>query len=185
MDGVLYAWQIAATRLLNCFWGTRVPEQWERFDHAYDLVKEQLGPETGKQAWSWLFQGEAMKRGIWRDGGDFPGGIDALRRLSMAHDVVVITKRPQIAAADTYAWFAERRFYPTELIMIHPENDRSKGTVPCDWYVDDSPANVEELTAAGRKVYLFDQPWNQECSAGIRVRGWDDLLKHVYRRNEA
>ena len=180
LDGVVYEWEAQARRLLLDRWGVDLPES----DHYYALsrdLKARLGPATGGLANAWLFNQEAALAGMWHAGGETPGAVEAIRRLSLTYDVVFITKRPRLAIPYTWDWLTARRLYPTEMIVIPPDQDRGKSTVPCDWYIDDSPAVAEELEKAGRVVYLLDRAWNRECQFGQRVADWTGLLERVLR----
>ena len=139
------------------------------------------GPATGDLANTWLFNQEAALAGMWHAGGETPGAVEAVRRLSLTYDVVFITKRPRLAIPYTWDWLAARHLYPTEMIVIPPDADRGKSTVLCDWYIDDSPAVAEELEKAGRVVYLLDRAWNRECPFGTRVQDWGGLLERVLK----
>ena len=179
VDGVLYEWERQARALLAGWWGVPLEESVHYYS-IQDGLQAQLGEAAGKLADSWLFT-DGWRYDLWDGGDEVPGAVEALRRLSASHDLVIISKRPRVAIAQTWHWFLRQRLCPTEMIIIPPDSDRPKSSVLCDWYVDDSPAVVEELQAAGRVVYLFDRPWNQECQAGERVAGWDLLMRKVFR----
>lgn len=179
LDGVLYQWEPTARRVLEEHWGVRITES-ETWDWIREKLVERLGPSLGAQAGHWLFRGEGVIAGLWRNGEPYPGAVDAARKLALSHDVVIVTARPRYALRDTMSWLLFHGIYPTELIILPPgEGQRPKSSVLCDWYVDDSPANVEELDAAGRRAFLFDQPWNRACPAGERVSGWEDLMEKL------
>lgn len=182
LDGVVYEWEARARVLLETHWGVALPESVHYFGIREGLIIH-LGIETGRRADAWLFA-EGWRHGLWDQGEEVPGAVDALQRLALCHDLVVITKRPRTAIPYTWDWLLARRIHPIEMIVIPPDADRGKSTVPCDWYVDDSPAIAAELTAAGKRVYLLDRLWNRDCQAGKRVMNWEDLLKHVFRPTE-
>ena len=177
IDGVLYDWDTASRALLAERWGVSLPISISYYA-TRDALCERLGTATGNLAWSWLFTAPAQQAGLWR-WNPMPGVFEALNRLRLHFEVAIITKRPRIAAGDTFRWFVDRGFTPDSLTLLEPSSGRSKAEVPCDWYVDDSPAIVEDLAKQGKRVYLFDQPWNQGCEAGERVADWDDLLRKV------
>ena len=178
LDGVVYGWEPRARQIVEEHWGVQITES-ESWGWISEKLVERLGPALGTEARHWLFRREGVLAGLWSAGGAYPNAIESLRKLALSYDVVIITKRPRHAVWDTAAWLLRAGFFPTELIVIPPEDDRPKSTVLCDWYVDDCPENVEELEAAGRRVYLFDQLWNRACSAGERVLGWEDLMEKL------
>jgi hypothetical protein len=180
LDGVVYEWEAQARAILTARWGVDIPES----DHYYAIsrdLKARLGPATGEMASSWLFGQEAAQAGMWDGGGETPGAVEAIQRLSLTYDVVFITKRPRLAIPYTWDWLSARALYPLEMIVIPPDQDRGKSTVLCDWYIDDSPAVAEELEKAGRVVYLLDRARNRECPFGQRVADWTGLLERVLR----
>jgi 5'(3')-deoxyribonucleotidase len=179
IDGVLYDWDAQCRVLIADFWGVEITERSTTYYAVRDTLRERLGRATGDLAWSWLFTAPARSAGLWRDGRTIPGAFDGLLRLSTSYEIAIITKRPRHAAGDTYRWFAYHRFAPDSLTILDPSSGRSKAEVPCDWYVDDDPRNVEDLVSQGRRAFLFDQPWNQGAEVGERVLGWDDLLRKV------
>ena len=179
IDGVIYEWDANARRLLAEHWGVDCEESTH-----YSSIREQLiarlGEETGRMADNWIFQSDAMNAGMWTGGEETPGAYAGLTRLSSTHEIILVTKRPRVAIPDTYHWLVSSGIYPTELIVI-PESGRPKSAVACDWYVDDTPDVVEELVNAGRRTFLFDRVWNQDCQHGERVDGWDALLGKVLK----
>lgn len=179
LDGVVYEWDAQARLLLSAWWGVSLEESSHYYSIREGLI-EQLGEATGRMADSWLFT-EGFRYGLWDRGEETPGAVEALRRLALSYDLVFITKRPRVAIPYTWEWLSARRLYPTEMIVIPPDADRGKSTVPCDWYIDDSPAVAEELSAAGKVVYLLDRPWNRACEFGIRVNNWDGLLRRALK----
>jgi len=176
LDGVLYAWEPQARSVLESQWGVSLSPSTDYYSIHYELA-ERLGPAVGTDAERWLFSTGGCNAGLWIDGASVPKAVETVQRLALSHDVVLITKRPRVAIPDTWRWLVSQGVFATELVV----SNKPKSSVSCDWYVDDSPSVVEELAAAGRKVYLFDCPWNQDCPAGVRVKGWDDLWSRVVK----
>lgn len=113
---------------------------------------------------------------MFSEGEGYGEGIAAAKVLADTHDLVIVTKRPPGARVATLEWLAEQRIPAAEVHILDPKTG-VKSAVPCDFYVDDAPAVVEELAGAGKLVYLLDRPWNQECQAGKRLKTWYDVLK--------
>lgn len=117
---------------------------------------------------------------IFRTMPALPGVAEALWRLSDAGVWIrIITHRllfnwaHEITAADTAAWLDLQRIPYRDLCFVG-----DKPTVGADLYVDDSPRNVMALRDAGRRVIVFDQPYNREL-AGPRATDWDQLASMV------
>ncbi len=117
---------------------------------------------------------------IFRTMPALPGVAEALWRLSDAGVWIrIITHRllfnwaHEITAADTAAWLELQRIPYRDLCFIG-----DKPTVGADLYVDDSPRNVEALRSAGRRVIVFDQPYNRDLD-GPRATDWEQLTAMV------
>lgn len=54
-----------------------------------------------------------------------------------------------------------------------------KADIFADVYLDDSPSNIVKLRAAGRKVIIFDAPYNQEFD-GLRVHNWEEAYTMLH-----
>jgi hypothetical protein len=71
------------------------------------------------------------------------------------------------------AWFRCFGVVPTRLDLTAPRYDRHKGDFlrwldAADYFVDDSPANIEQARALGLRTLLYPQPWNT-ADPGNRV----------------
>jgi len=177
LDGVLYEFERTMRYLLReerGYTGLTTPSQY------WDDVTERISPEDKK--WLW---GEATTRyGLFRHGHVVKHGVRAVRVLRDAgHKLVLVTHRPATAARDTLAWidfhFGAEDPYPFASAPVMLHNGEPKSLVGADILIDDKPENVEEWESAGRAALLFDQPWNQECRTGTRVRGWYGVLRHL------
>lgn len=173
LDGVVHDWETNTRRLLRNYLGVDVtPSQ------TYNWIKDEcarLGrPDAWSELWShWvpsMFSGEA-----------YPGATDGVCALAQTHDLVLITRRPRTALGATLRWLTSHDVSPSELVVLH-DPSRPKSATPCNWYVDDSPAEVDELATAGKRVYVMDRTWNRELPQryGVtRVADWPDLLAKV------
>jgi 5'(3')-deoxyribonucleotidase len=105
-----------------------------------------------------------------------PGAAEVLWRLSDAGVWIrIITHRlyvnwgHKIAVADTVEWLDTNGIPYRDICFLG-----RKPEVEADCYVDDSPANIEALQAAGNVVVIYDQPYNREID-GLRARDWDEV----------
>lgn len=90
-----------------------------------------------------------------------PGAAAAVNSLLDAgHEVHVITDRRirplEVVEPITRDWLSLHGMGGVTSLTISAD----KTCVPCDLYLDDKPANVEAVLAAGRWAYLLDRPWN-------------------------
>lgn len=139
----------------------------------YDALLELTHFEDAAEFFEWFY-----RAGGWRDQPYLRGsrgGIDRLR--ANGHEVKFITNRPPEAEQATYDWL-DRSPWPWAKLHIRAD----KHMVRADVYVDDTPAMVELLVENGKKVIVFDQPWNQEVEQGgpvRRARGWGAVVQAV------
>ena len=93
--------------------------------------------------------------------------------------VSIVTHRPaEKAEAVTRAWLAHHDIRFDDLIFTKGRKSQM-GTF--DYFIDDHPRNVEELSAAGITTFLMLHPYNRECHFGehdhrvIRVESWHEI----------
>lgn len=83
----------------------------------------------------------------------------------------------QPAVTQTVNWLDRHAIPYRDLCFM-----RTKGDVGADVYVDDTPANIEALQAAGRDVIVFTNSTNVRIHAGHRVKTWPELVEMVLMR---
>lgn len=118
---------------------------------------------------------------IFRRMAPIPGAVEALQALSsMGVHIHILTARmmPGLrshakVAGDTQEWLDRHRI-PYRSITF--TEDKTK--VLADIYIDDSPAQVLRLRAAGRRAIVFDQLYNRRVQ-GLRADGWPQASRAV------
>ncbi len=110
-----------------------------------------------------------------------PGASRALWRLSEAGVWIrIITHRlytnwdHAIAAGDTAEWLDRAKIPYRDLCFVG-----GKTAVDAHVYIEDAPHNIEALRAEGRKVIVFDQPYNRDL-APPRAFTWEQVETMVY-----
>ena len=111
----------------------------------------------------------------------FEGAIDALHTLKdEGVHIHVVTHRLlrdktyQVAVADTVAWLDYVGLPYHSLGFTH-----RKELIRADSYVEDSPANIETIRAAGMKVFTHDRLYNRSLD-GERIHSWKaDALEQI------
>jgi 5'-nucleotidase len=119
---------------------------------------------------------EAVSSGIYTKLAPIAGASYTLWKLNEeGYHVRVITSRfvqhgqnAQVVS-DTAFWLDQNDIPYRDIMFV-----KDKPDVYADIYVDDSPENIINLTATGRKVIIFDAPYNQELE-GLRAKNWDDV----------
>jgi len=171
LDGVVYDWGGTVRYLMRQHWGYALPPS----PH-WNYVEETVSPA----AWRWLWN-EGVDLGLFRYGHHLKGSVDGLRALAEIADLEVVTHRPRAALQDTLRFVSN---LPDVFTGVHfLTNSEPKSLVGCDIYLDDAPHVAEDITAAGKHVVLFNQPWNQDVETTtnvdgprvIRAYGWDEV----------
>lgn len=114
------------------------------------------------------------------------GAPIALRRLSAANvRIRIITHRffikyfHQIAARQTIEWLDHHDIPYWDLCFM-----KEKAAVGADIYIEDSPANVEQLRAEGLTTLVFTNSTNEHLS-GPRANNWDEVVEYVLKEKQS
>lgn len=166
LDGVVADFNRGWMQAYNLRFGAElVPEMVTTWDSPLELTHFPDMPAF----WRW-----ARNHGghsIFRHLEPYPTALDTLRELDAAgHHVVVITAKPDWAVHDTFEWLADHRI-PTREVHI----TEAKHRVDCDVYLDDSPEQVQRITAARSAtatVCRFVRPWNVPVEGALDVHDW-------------
>lgn len=117
---------------------------------------------------------------ILRDLEPIEGASEALWRLSDAGVWIrIVTHRLYVnwghaaAAGDTVDWLDKARIPYRDLCFVG-----AKADVGADAYIDDGPHNVTSLRDSGRRVIVYDQPYNRDLAAP-RARSWVEVEEIV------
>lgn len=112
-----------------------------------------------------------------------PGAIEGMKQLvEMGHDVVIVTKIPTSAPG---AYHGKMEWVRKHLPFLSVKNIvgcQRKELVQGDLLLDDSPKNVYDYLNCGRKIIIFDRPWNRdikEFKHVPRVHSWDEFIKQI------
>lgn len=119
------------------------------------------------------------------------GAPEAVRELSKNNSLVVITSRPQFIKEKTLEWLT--RHYGDLFDQVYFTNlfagggaKKTKAEVcrelGVDVFVDDHIDYARDVAQTGKKVLLYNAPWNQsdELHPNItRVESWDHILSHL------
>lgn len=113
-----------------------------------------------------------------------PGASAFVNRLkALGYLIVIITARPaeryKRLYSDTIRWLMENKIpYDAVMFDMNKEDRIIKDLPVVEFVLDDDPTNVERLSKAGIRAFLFDRPYNQGAS-GARVMSYDDLLESI------
>lgn len=169
-DGVMYEFHEAARVVVANHRGIDPGELTTA--KVWDFMVEQWGMDH-KTFWKiWFADNE--DGGGWLRLPPVPGTVEGLKKLQKAgHTIHIITSRKG-GEINTVKWLQK---YNVPHDSLHIARDKSRVLV--DVMVDDWEGNWRELTALGRRVLVWDQPWNAHLTEAERVFSWDDVLKAV------
>ncbi len=178
LDGCLYDWDDQSRFLMQHEFGYDVPAAITEWNQLEKIVRP--------KHWRWLWS-EGVERGLFRNGNNYKGGLEAMKELAEIVRVVIITSRPPQARVDTVEWLAHYRIVIDELHILGKSGvtgkSDPKSSVPCDVYLEDAPHNLIELLENTKaKVIGFERSWNTEVRdrTGLYwVKEWDDVVKLV------
>lgn len=131
--------------------------------------------------------GEAVEAGLFTELKLIKNARTVLWELQQSgYEINVVTSRfvnkgqHQTVVSQTAAALDNNRIPYDNLLFL-----ADKTRFLADAYIDDAPHNIEALTAAGRTVVAFTQPYNQGMDVSLRVSDWNELrvtLKEVFGR---
>jgi 5'(3')-deoxyribonucleotidase len=127
--------------------------------------------------WAWARNDDGP--GLFRHLPLIEGAKEALDRLAINNDIVIITTKPAWAAPETFEWIGENQLPTSEVHITY-----RKWLVDCDVYLDDGPHNLEALVVErpDRTICRFVQPWNETVEGAIDIDGWDTFETLVDKR---
>lgn len=171
LDGVMFDFQRRWAGLYETWFDVSMPpaktRTWESMVSATHFADE-------GEFFSWFDHAEG-----W-DGMDYipgaPGAVDTMIRHGMS--VVFITARhTELSHTMTRWWHRSSPWGKTTELAV---GVRTKSTIPCSVYIDDSPAVIEQLASAGKRVVVFGQPWNKHLEGEHpRFVKWGEVLEHI------
>lgn len=175
LDGVVADFNVGWMERYNRQFGTDLHHsQVVKWDGLHRLTHF----ESMDEFWNWASSGPPS---IFRELPAFPGAVETIAELARDHRIVIITSKFDWAIPDTLEWLAEHRVVARE---IHFSWD--KASVPCDVYLEDSPANLAALVAAhpDALVCRMVRPWNRPLEGAVDVADWTEFREQVRRRAE-
>ncbi|HJM97313.1 MAG: hypothetical protein QF596_07445 [Acidimicrobiales bacterium] len=161
-----------------------------------DLVAHELGVKpdslTLDRSWGFeewglttedferLHEKAVVEHRMFRDMPVIDGASETLWRLSdqgiwiriISHRLYVNWGHA-VAAGDTADWLDRFSIPYRDLCFIG-----AKSALHADLYIDDGPHNIEAFQEDGRKVIIFDQPYNRHLD-GIRAHNWEEVEHFV------
>jgi len=182
LDGTIYDFQGCYRYMIAVYRGVYMPPitEWNRWDWQEGYGKKE------DHEWMWT---QGVKQGLFRYGHTLKDAISGLQRLqSDGHELYVVTHRPKEAVHDTLDWLSFlQNDYLTFSGVALLSNGENKASVDADILIDDKTENLFDWNEAGRRGYLFHQPWNSKDPVPPnqwRVYNWPDAVRKIrYEEN--
>lgn len=122
----------------------------------------------------------AVEQGLYSTMPLIPGADEAMQELSDAGaHIRIVTHRlifggwHQRVVSDTAVWLETSRIPYMSLCFTG-----LKDSVGSHVFLEDSPANIEDLREHGFKVFVYDQSYNRDV-AGPRIDSWEEGIDEV------
>jgi uncharacterized HAD superfamily protein len=116
------------------------------------------------------------------------GSIDAIKRLSQKHELIIVTSRPDFVKEGTLGWLEKhfgnliKEVHFTNQFMGNGGVKTTKADVckrvGIEVLIEDAPVYAKNVSKEGIPVLLIDTPWNKDVSGDLitRVYSWDEIV---------
>ena len=157
----------------------------EEFQSAFPLVTDYamwennwFGMDTKEKYF--LLHSQAVEDGLFEDLVPYDGVSETLWKFhGQGHFIRIVTARflkpgDRFTVMETTSKFLDAHNIPVDDIAFTAR----KVDVMADVYIDDSPSNIKNLTAAGRTVIIYQQEYNKDLD-GLRAYNWEDVERII------
>lgn len=96
------------------------------------------------------------------------GIANAVEKLHSIGTVDIVTARDKPSTPYVLKWLEHNRIKYNDYVAV--PDGRDKANLDYDMFIDDSPHNALRIASKGRKVLLYDQPWNKSVNNTRVVR---------------
>lgn len=121
---------------------------------------------------------------VWKEWANLPPTENNLDRKLRAlrengFGVIVATSRPKRLTDCVVDWLRMMHIDYDSFYALGPR--RTKTVINADALVDDAPEQIGEFVRAGRKGFIYSQPWNVNVKVrkAIRIDKIDDLMLYL------
>lgn len=176
LDGVVADFNGGWMRYYNTEFGTSLTPS---LVTSWDSIPQLTHFADMGEFWAWSSNLDGAS--VFRHLTPFDGAIDAMRRLSDRHSIVIITAKPHFAHTDTHDWLAD---HAVPFDEVHITED--KHLVPADVYLDDGPHVIDALVLhrPAAMVCRYIRPWNAPVPGALDVTGWADFERLVIAKSD-
>lgn len=114
----------------------------------------------------------------WKKINLYPYAYEGIIALEKKHEIYFLTKKNDAMMGWTSKVLKKNNLDHLPLIQVKNSNELFKAhpDYEYDVLIDDSPENIIACQKRGRKVIIFDAPWNRSLS-GDRVNNWKEIIQ--------
>ena len=116
------------------------------------------------------------------------GAVEAIKKLSKKHKIIIITSRTKDKEEKTKKW-VEKFFGKYDIYFIRQNYSGKSKTkaeickeIKAEILIEDYLGYAENCAKNGIKVLLFDYPWNQKKDLGKlikRIKSWEEIVSEI------
>ncbi|MFQ5920878.1 MAG: hypothetical protein ACE5JV_02550 [Nitrososphaerales archaeon] len=92
----------------------------------------------------------------------------SVEKLNSAGTVDIVTARDAASAEFVKQWLKHNEIMYSRYVPVM--RGRDKADLSYDVFIDDSPLNAVSIASKGKRVLLYDQPWNRSVNHSKVVR---------------
>jgi chemotaxis signal transduction protein len=137
---------------------------WDWVQHHFDLTTAQIVDafaEVWGKRWNEIQPTES----------DMEKKVEKLNELA---DVTIVTSASPEQASGKIQWLYKYGLKQIPILFV--PYGKTKEALPYHIFVDDRDDTIEKVTKAGKIGILYDQPWNQKCKVGFRVKSLSNVI---------
>jgi 5'(3')-deoxyribonucleotidase len=140
---------------------------WDWVQHRYDLST----PETVR-----------MFAEIWGDRWESVPPTESniekkVERLAELSELTVVSSASPDQANGKLKWLYKYGLKQVTLLIV--PYGKTKEKLPYHIFIDDRDDTIEKVVEAGKIGFLYDQPWNQKCKVGMRVKSLSSVISFL------
>lgn len=98
-------------------------------------------------------------------------------KLDKLVDVTIVTSASPLQASGKIQWLY--KYGLKDIPVLFVPYGKTKESLPYHIFVDDRDDTIERVTKAGMIGILYDQPWNQNCTVGFRVKSLNGVISFL------
>lgn len=147
---------------------------------------------VGEKNWEWFWSTAVPMHRVFARLPYYQGAIDEARDLIEAHNVYVVTTRPESVRNETYGWIGFHHLRPKAIVHVDHKVNRSFGggqdkvllinALGLDAMLEDNADTAQDIAIRTSAMsFLLDRPWNRrsktECHRVASIAEYQMLVE--------